>query len=211
MRLCADKNNAEPMKTILAIQLILLSLVMANSFCKDSASVETHDSIALTLVIIAERDVVDLTSEYDLLRSKSFLTILENPKEYVEEIKSILKRTDVSDQQKHIAVLSVQSLPFPEAIIFWRYIIDLRLSNKISDNIARIALFPDFEWNTLLAENYQNPEVESLLLKIERSRDFSESSRELAGLIRTGEIAEEIVERRRDGILRKISIADRYR
>jgi|GEM_PF-4465243 len=111
--------------------------------------------------------VVDLTAGTDLLRNKDFLEIYNHPKQ--SAVLEALDDRALNEQEKMIAVLSIQKISLPDYVSFLKQVAELRQQQRISDAIFRVAYFPGHVWSTKLEENYKNPQVIALLESVQAS------------------------------------------
>lgn len=113
-----------------------------------------------------QEEVIDLTSPSALFDSHLFLEVWQKPEKYVDNVKVFLADSKVTDTKKEIAALSLQSLPLGDFVNFCDYVIRLRTEGKITNKVFYKAIFPGYDWNTKLQENFRNPEVRRLLLRL---------------------------------------------
>jgi len=111
--------------------------------------------------------IVDLTTDAALLGNKEFLDLHNHPDP--DSVLQIIADPSVAEQEKIIAVYSVQSLPLPKLLGFLGACTELRKSNSISSTVWQTALFPGYLWNTQLDEHYREPAVRHFLEKLQRS------------------------------------------
>lgn len=138
------------------------------------ASNDTNMKLELERISAA---VVDLTAEAELLANKRFLQLYHHPNR--KAVLDVLADSSVDEQRKRIAVLSMQNVPVRDYVIFLDRVAELREANRVSIQVFEIALFPGYDWNTKLEENYRNPHVVAMLkkLKISGSLDSSQIAR----------------------------------
>jgi len=156
------------------IYILLNILITSTAISANGDSINKRISFQERIQAV-QNDVVDLTSHFDLLHSESFLEIWRHPSHYRLEALDFLtdlKRTEI---QREIAALSMQRLPLNDFVVFCERIVSLRKAEIISPRIFNIAIFPPFDWNTQLVENYKNPKVRRLLNIIDRAGVLSES------------------------------------
>jgi hypothetical protein len=87
--------------------------------------------------------------------------------EFIKDVKDFLADPQVPEGQKHIAVLSMQTLPISDFLSFCNMVAELRKENKISGWLLREAIFSSV--NLRLRDNYRGPEVREFLMKIRDS------------------------------------------
>lgn len=146
-----------------------------------------------------EREIVDLTSEFDLVRIEKFVNIWKNPSKYRESSLALLQDKNATEIEKKIAILSMQKLSLDEYVDYCLKILVFRKEGLVSQYVLACALFPAYEWNTQLYENYRYPPVEALYNKIiddkmlplesKREYDIKYVKRILSGAIKS-EIAD---------------------
>jgi hypothetical protein len=117
----------------------------------------------------AEAQVVDLTAESDLLGSKDFLTIYNNPESFYSDAIEFISDRHRTDQQATIAILSMQRLPLYRYIDFCEEVFTLRQVGAVSQDVFETTLLPGYDWNTKFAENYADVKVRTLLDRIRSS------------------------------------------
>lgn len=139
-----------------------------------------------------QETIVDLTSTWDVFRSEIFRDIYKNPEMYLTGVISLLSNEQVNDTQKTIAALSVQNLPLPKFLFFAKKVLSLREENKISEEVFRIAIFPPYDWNTRLHENYTDQAVREFLITIKSSSVVGKETKEYIDQMITGKTLEEI-------------------
>lgn len=119
-----------------------------------------EDNINNKIAQIQEK-IVDLTSIWDVFRSEIFKELYNNPETHLTDVIHLLSNKQVSDTQKIIAALSIQNLPLPKFLFFANKVLTLREGGKISEHIFYMAVFPPYDWNTQLHENYTDKAVKA--------------------------------------------------
>lgn len=127
-----------------------------------------------------EKQVVDLTSPSSLFNSKIFIEIYEHPKAYMEDAILLLSDTCITEQQKAIAVYSMQRLELNDYKIFLNETALLYSEKVINELIMRIVISSGFGKDYIVVKNYKDKEIEKILKEIQEN-DFN--SREFNSLI----------------------------
>ena len=146
--------------------VFLVSLSAGLSTHAASASVRTE---FVGAILRAEAQVVDLTAESDLLRSKDFLMIYGNPASFYRDAIAFISDPHRTKQQATIAILSMQRLPFGRYLDFCEEAFALRREGTVSEDIFEKACFPGYDWNAAIQENYSSARVRALLSQIRSS------------------------------------------
>ncbi len=123
-----------------------------------------------------QKEVVDLVDPFALIDSELFVEIWKNPRAYQQDVIKLIVDKKITEVQKEIAVLSMNNLPLNDFLKYCEIIIGLRKANKINNDVFLIAIFPGYDWNTKLQENYKEPKVRQLLLKIKGSELLPDKS-----------------------------------
>lgn len=116
-----------------------------------------------TKIIEIDSRIVDLTAPLELLEYDEFQEMHCNPESIVDDVLRILGSDSFSDQQKIIAALAVQNLDLEDFISFAEDVLILLENEDISSDVFDWAVFPIYEWNTKLAENYSSKQAQKLL------------------------------------------------
>ncbi|NJO18454.1 MAG: hypothetical protein HC877_22780 [Thioploca sp.] len=150
-----------------------------------------EDDINNKVAQIQEK-IVDLTSIWDVFRSEIFKDLYEHPEVYLTDVINLLSNAQVNDTQKTIAALSVQNLSLPKFLFFAKQVLNLREENKISAKVFSIAVFPPYDWNIKLQENYTNKTVIEFLSIVKSSSTVDKETQEYVEKIITGKALEDI-------------------
>ena len=86
----------------------------------------------------------------------------------------VLESRALTEQQKIITALTMQRLPLKEFIKFSEQVLLLLEESKISSEVFRWAIFPTYDWNTLLVKNYRSRAVKELLNKVLQSQEVND-------------------------------------
>jgi hypothetical protein len=186
-----------------AVNLSVFVLAILGA-CSAGAPSDHHFRTKLAVV---ERDVVDLTSIFDLLHSRMFCEVFRHPTAYRQEILDILEAKDATETQKLIAALAAQTEPPDELRVFWRHVLALRRQNRISERVFQYAAFPDFDWSVTLPCSHSTKEVGEILGEM-RQLDVSRDLKDLITQSQSGQMCTEIKRRRRQGILNSESVVE---
>lgn len=147
---------------MIRIFLLLGMLVMGAANAQQICSLNISE--LLSGVVSDER--FDEQIPTDLMSIKSFIALKVCApvrwKEYIEHMPSASKREAV------VLVYAAQSLKGKSYLDFGKALLELGQSSKISDELIPLYVFPNFDWNTALVENYNDPKVISILKEAER-------------------------------------------
>ncbi len=110
-----------------------------------------------------EKQVVDLTWLGALLETNDFREIYKHPETYYTAICKFLADQDRTEQQKIIAALSMQKLELGKYLDLADYALRLIEANRISQRVFDAAVFPTYDWDTKIVENYKHPRVRRFL------------------------------------------------
>jgi hypothetical protein len=156
-----------------------------------------------TQIIAIETEVVDLTWTGELLVSPKFQAIYQQPEDYMTQVLELLSDPGFTEQQKIIAALALQKLPLPKLVAFDLQMLSFCEQGLIPDTVLEWAVFPPYDWNTKLAENYTRAEVRDLLLKFSTSSVVSSERKQfIQSEILTGNAKKQIKLLRETGQLK---------
>jgi hypothetical protein len=113
-----------------------------------------------------EAEVVDLTWTHELLRSVEFVQIYNTPQQYTEYVVDFMSQERFTDQQKSIAILSMQKLPLHGLVRLHYNLLELLEEGQLKADVFDFAVFPPYDWNTEIAENFENPAVTRLMKRM---------------------------------------------
>jgi len=122
-----------------------------------------------------EEQITDLTHAGALLGCPEFVEVYSQPEAHVEGVLEALRAPETSELHKAIAALSMQRLPLQKFVEFSERILGSRETGLVSERVFDIAIFPTYDWNTMLAENYADPAVRRLLNRILTSPAVSDA------------------------------------
>ena len=120
-----------------------------------------------------EHEIVDLTVPLTLKSIDAFKLIQFEAKEFNIQYFEYLKDPKISLQRKMILVYALQSMPFDEYKKLLKVISDGYCDNKIEEHIAKLIIFPGFDWNTSVLENYKDKEIIRLLQNMTKKESAS--------------------------------------
>jgi len=126
-----------------------------------------------------EEQIVDLTWMGELFQYPEFREIHEHPANYLSEAWNALKSSEFMDQQKIIIALSMQSLDLPRFLLFANDMLRFLESGLVSYDVFKFAVFPPLDWNTKLAENYEQPDVARFLHRVLKSEQVDDRRKEI--------------------------------
>lgn len=138
-----------------------MTLMIAGNNC----GTKTYKSMSTFQEDIKEidRKIVDLTWPGGLFRYDEFKEIYTRAGWYKKSALQSLGSQELTEQQKLIVALSMQKLPFDQFLEFAWDVTDLYKQDKISSKVLHWCVLPTYDWNTMLIENYQHPDVKTLL------------------------------------------------
>lgn len=114
-----------------------------------------------------------------------------------------MKDSEFTDQQKVIIALSMQGLDLPWFLLLTNDMLRLLESGLISYDVFKLAVFPPLDWNTKLAENYEQPDVVRFLHLVLKSEKVEDRRREIIReRILTGKAKLSVLNMRDTGLLR---------
>lgn len=182
------------MKGAILFILLILNLFSMSCTSKNSNKLKRNEMQNFLFEIQKiDQQVKELTSTGVLFKYEFFISVYENPKEYVEYVYELLKKNYVSEQQKIIAVLSMQKLPYFVYIEFNNKVFELFENSFIIEKIFKWSAFPPYEWNINFAINYESTIVQEFLRKVVKSKLVSLKLKEyLQNEIMTGNAKEQV-------------------
>lgn len=110
-----------------------------------------------------EEQITDLTHAGALLGCPEFLEVYAQPEGHLEDALRVLRTPEVSEVQKTIAALSMQRLPLQKFVEFSEQVLGSLEAGRVSERVFETAVFPTYDWNTMLAENFSDPAAQRLL------------------------------------------------
>ncbi len=153
-------------------------------------------------MISIEAEVVDLTFAGELFRSSRFRDIYSNPHKNLEMILKTLQCEKLTDTQKQIAAFTMQNLLLNEFLLFGKRLLIMVEGHQISSQLFRIAVFPPYEWNTKLQENFEDESVHAFLAEIKDSAAIPQDLKDYIHEVMTGNALVDIRKLRSAGQLK---------
>jgi hypothetical protein len=190
--------------TSLLSMAAILSLVGATMNIANGGS-SVSDADLLQLLHQASGDVQSAFPEIpgQLTLSTAFTTIWRSASVYQNAARTVLANKHIPEREKLILAYSMQNLCLNDLLDLDREALNYWKRGSISVNVFDTLVFPVYDWNTQLQQNYMNPEVRSLLLKIKGEGVFARSAGRLSYVeeVISGQAAKEIDLLKRDGQL----------
>lgn len=125
-------------------------------------------------IIKVDKAIQDLTWPGALFKYPFFREIHDKPHLHMSTALQVLESRALTEQQKIITALTMQRLPLKEFIKFSEQVLLLLEESKISSEVFRWAIFPTYDWNTLLVKNYRSRAVKELLNKVLQSQEVND-------------------------------------
>jgi len=149
-----------------------------------------------------EAQIVDLTWMGGLFEYPEFREIHEHPTSYLSEVSAALRSPEFTDQQKKIIALSMQKLDLPRFLQFANDMLRLLGSGLVSQDVFGLVVFPPYDWNTKLAENYEQPDVARFLRSVLESKQVDTNEKKyIREEILTGKAKSYVLMTREVGLL----------
>lgn len=166
-------GNASKTGNAFAVSLVacasMVSSVVSPLCCAGTREVAADCKSFKNRIANIQKEVVDLTDQGALLDSALFMEIWRHPQKYFEDVRLLLGDSRASEMQKEIAVLSMQSLPLNAFTKFCTAVLFLKDAGKVTDETVCLTIFPGYDWNTKLQENFQNIDVRKFLFTLRDS------------------------------------------
>ena len=144
----------------------------------------------------------DLTWTGGLFAYPEFREVHAHPEAYLDEALKALAGPATEDE-KVIVALSMQKLPLPQLLLFDEGALRLLETGGVSEAVFEQAVFPTYDWNTALAENFADPGVQRLLQRVLASPKVGARRKEIVkDEILTGNAQKDVIEMRAAGEIR---------
>lgn len=144
--------------------------------------------------------VEDLTWTGALFALPAFTEIHSQPQAHVDDALAALAGSGVSEDEKVIIALSMQKLPLVEFVRFSERVLECLEAGRLSDVAFESAVFPTYDWNAALAENFADADVQRLLDRVLASPAVSSVRKEIVrDVILTGDALKDVLELRGAG------------
>lgn len=121
-------------------------------------------------------EVPDFEIRVQLFDSTKFLEIWRNPELYQSDAIKFLGCRKRNTREKLIVGYAMQNLPLKEFLKFANELTDLRKQGYLNPKLYQSIVFPSYDWNTLLAENYGDADVQVFLMRLKVEKIFPESA-----------------------------------
>jgi len=142
----------------------------------------------------------DLTWTGGLLGVEDFREIHAHPQTYLDAALRALEGTALGDEEKIIVALSMQKLPLPELVRFSEGVLSLLEAGRVSETVFQHAVFPTYDWNTALPEDFADSGVQRLLQRVLDSPSVNARRKEIVkDEILTGNAQKDVLELREAG------------
>lgn len=156
----------------------------------------------LTRVGAIAARIRDLTHPGGLLGYPEFVEVFLEPERYLDEALELLAGPEPTEIEKAIVALAMQRLPLSSFVAFAEQALRGLESGVLTERVFDTAVFPTYEWNTVLAENFADPAVRRLLERVIASSSVGEGSKAMAGgEILSGKAAKAVLELRSAGVI----------
>jgi hypothetical protein len=95
----------------------------------------------------------------------------------------------------------MQRLPLVSFVTFAEQALSHLESALLTERVFDSAVFPTYEWNTGLAENFTGPTVQTFLQRVLASSSVGEGPKAMASEILSGRAAKAVLELRSAGVI----------
>jgi hypothetical protein len=129
-------------------------------------------------ILIIENKIVDLTWPGGLFEYEEFREIYNNSEIYSSDARKYIASDNTTEQQKIIIGYSMQGLENIKFLLFAKAMLELLNNDLISKNIFDEIIFPVYEWNTYIPENYSDNDVNLFLKSVLLSKKVSSITKE---------------------------------
>jgi hypothetical protein len=142
----------------------------------------------------------DLTSTGGLRRLEEFREVHAQPQAYRDAAIGALEEPALGEEEKVIAALSMQRLPLPEFLAFAERALELLEGGRLTETVFQHAVFPTYDWNTALAEEYAAPAVQRFLERVLASPAVNDRRKQIVkDVLLTGTARTSVLEMREAG------------
>jgi hypothetical protein len=132
---------------------------------------------------------------YDVLRAyRPFNDLASHASDQIDACIDFISNAHPTLQQIHIAILSMHQLKVHDYVRFARKIVDLYDRRLIIYPELVSVIFPDQSWSTVIAENYNDPEIRTLLENIAARPDVEANAKSEIADILSGNAWEDLQE-----------------
>lgn len=123
---------------------------------------------------IIDKKIVDLTWPGGLFEYEEFRQIYDNPESYYPLVCEAIKSSEFTEQQKIIIGHTMHGSDLSTFLPFAQYMLQILESGEVSQTIFDRMVFPTYDWNTTLIENYEKQEVSQFLQSLLKSEKVSD-------------------------------------
>ena len=116
-----------------------------------------------------DSEVLDFDISTSLFDSRTFTDLWKRSSCFENAAKKLIADPTESERRKRIASYSMQSLKPVLLMDFYTEALRLRRKNLLRQDIFIDAIFPGYDWNTTLAEKYDNAIVHRFLVSLKQS------------------------------------------
>ncbi len=147
-----------------------------------------------TTILLIEKKAVNNVSWDELFSIKEFTNLYEHSSFYIDDAIKFLGRVDYTPSQKKISINSMQRTNVEDYVRFCEKSKSLYDDGKISEDILKWAIAPNFSNRHLIVRNYENTTVVKLLNDLKNDPKISEEFRKNVENILSGKSWESIKE-----------------
>lgn len=126
-------------------------------------------------VLLIEKKVIDLTSAEDLFAVQEFVSIYEAPQLFGKDVIAFISRSDRTDQQKLIAVYSMQRSSLDEYLKILKKAIVEYKKDRLSEVVLENIISAPIGKQKIILNNVSNQKVLELLNEIREDNKVSEN------------------------------------
>lgn len=138
--------------------------------------------------VLKGADEVEVANSYQaILKDNVLKGIFMHSPDYLEDVRQFLSSQDYTTDQKVVALCLIQSLPLDEYLSLSSYVATLYKQNKIEEEVLMWILAPNFSNNQILARNFQNPKVITVLKDIRQIDGLSRTTKRVINQILSGD------------------------
>jgi hypothetical protein len=137
------------------------------------------------------KKVVDLTSFSVLFSSKQFTDIYMHPALYLDNVIYYLQYDAGSDEQRLIALLSMNKKDLQQNIVFLKRCNELYKKRLLKDNELIYVIFPPESNNREIIKNYKLAKVRNALLAVKNNVNASTSIKKTIDNVLSGKAYQE--------------------
>lgn len=140
-----------------------------------------------------------------LTLSPAFTAVWKNAGAYRDVALPVLSGADIDERKKLILAYAIQALCLQDLLELDRQALMYWKRGAISTAVLDTLLFPVYDWNTIIQQNYRNPEVTALLRKIQQEQVYAQNAARASYVaeVISGQAAKDIERLRRDGQLER--------